>query len=66
MEALALLGLGYRSLSMSAGALGAVKTMARSVDLNQLTLFVQPLRRSPMRSIRPHLRAYAIDRGIPV
>ena len=66
LEALALLGLGYRSLSMSAGALGTVKTMARSVDLGQLASFVQPLRRSPVPSIRSHLRAYAIDRGIPV
>lgn len=64
LEAMALLGIGYRALSLSAGSFDAVKLMLRSLHLGPLTAFLETLLDSPDRSLRPKLSAFARDRGV--
>ncbi len=66
LDALALLGLGYRSLSMPGPAVGPVKAMVRHLDLTGLEDFVRTQLDSPARSVRPALKGYARDHGVPV
>ena len=66
LEALALLGLGYRSLSMSPDSLGPVKAMIRSTDISKLTDFIGRALTGDRGSLRALLKAYARDHGIVV
>lgn len=64
LEALALLGLGIRNLSMPPAAIGPVKGMVRSVDLTSLSAFMQPLATSPEHSLRTTLQHFARDHTV--
>jgi phosphotransferase system enzyme I (PtsP) len=64
IEAMALLGVGFRSLSMPPAAIGAVKMMTRSLDVKRLGRFLDRLVDSPHRSLRELLRGYARDHGV--
>ncbi len=64
IEAMALLGVGFRSLSMPPAAIGAVKMMTRSLDVKRLARFLDQMRDSPHRSLRELLRGYARDHGV--
>ncbi len=64
LEAMALLGLGYRNFSMSAETLGRVKEMALSADISRLENFVRGLCHSRDHSVRDQLRAFARDHSI--
>lgn len=66
LEAMALIGLGFRTLSMSPPAVGAVKTMVRSLDAAGLRGYLDALLESPDHSLRDRLRAYALDHGIMI
>jgi len=66
LDALALLALGYRNLSMSAGGIGPVRAAIRSVVLSEFEAFVRGLLHSEEPSIRERLRAFALDRGARV
>jgi phosphotransferase system, enzyme I, PtsP len=66
LEALALVGLGFRRLSMSALAIGPVKAMIRSLELPALESFLLPLCDLPDHSVREKLRGFARDHDIPV
>lgn len=66
LEAMALIGLGIRTLSLSASGLGPVKAMVRSVDLPELAAFMDYLCALPERSVRERLFHYARDHGIEV
>ncbi|MCA8907419.1 MAG: phosphoenolpyruvate--protein phosphotransferase [Rhodospirillaceae bacterium] len=66
LDALALLGLGYRSLSMTAWSIGPVKAMVRSINMSEVDAYVRQLRRGGTRGLRESLRGYALDRGIPL
>jgi len=66
LEAMALIGLGFRSLSMPPSAIGPVKIMARSLEAGPLRHYLEALLAQPHRSIRPHLRAYARDHDIAI
>jgi len=66
LEALALVGLGYRTLSMAPASVGPVKAMVRSVDTGPLAAYLDELMRSPARSVRGRLRAFAKDHNIAV
>lgn len=59
LEALALIGLGVRRLSMPPAAIPRVKAMIRSVDLNAVSGLVAALCERPDRSLRVALREYA-------
>lgn len=64
LEAMTLLGLGYRSLSMSMEAIGPVKEMIRSSDIAKVQEFTAKLCRSKDTSAREQLRAFARDHSI--
>ncbi|WP_246591547.1 phosphoenolpyruvate--protein phosphotransferase [Aminobacter anthyllidis] len=68
ISAMALLGLGYRSISMSPASIGPVKAMLTELPLGELTAFLDdnlsgPAASLPMRAL---LQAFADDRSIPL
>ncbi|MEP2827711.1 phosphoenolpyruvate--protein phosphotransferase [Parvibaculum sp.] len=66
LEAMALVGLGLRRISMSPAAIGPVKMMVRSLDAAKLEAFMEGLYGLPERSVREHLSRYAEENGIVV
>lgn len=66
LDAMALLGVGLRTISLSAPAYFDVKNMLRHLDLRELSPFLARLYDCPDHSLRPRLRDFARDRGIPV
>ncbi len=66
LEAMALVGLGYRALSMAAPGVGPVKQMLRSMDSRVVEAYVQRLLDLPAGSPRAALKAFARDHGIKV
>ncbi|TAJ40167.1 MAG: phosphoenolpyruvate--protein phosphotransferase [Reyranella sp.] len=66
VEALALLAVGVRSLSMSPGSIGPVKAMIRSLDLAEATGFMDAALSQPDRPMRETLRLFAADHAIEI
>lgn len=66
VEALALLAVGVRSLSMSPGSIGPVKAMIRSLDLAEATGFMVAALSQPDRPMRETLRLFAADHAIEI
>lgn len=66
IEAMALIGLGYRNLSMSGSSFGRVKSMIRSVNIEDIEDYVKTLLKSNKRTLRPQLISYAYDHGIEI
>ncbi|MBU3889210.1 phosphoenolpyruvate--protein phosphotransferase [Methylosinus sp. KRF6] len=68
LEALALLALGYRSLSMSPSSIGPVKAMILAVNLEEAEVFLASLlaKEDGAPSLRENLREFAAARDIPV
>jgi len=64
LEAMALVGLGFRSLSMAASSIGPSRLMIRSLDAGALSEYIDSLLDGSSRSLRLKLRAYARDRGV--
>jgi phosphotransferase system enzyme I (PtsP) len=66
LEAMTLIALGYRSLSMSPSSLGPVKAMVLSMEVADATAFVSALlqRREAPSSVREELRSYAEAQGV--
>jgi phosphotransferase system enzyme I (PtsP) len=68
LEAMALVAIGYRGLSMPPASIGPVKSMILALDLDRVGPFVAELI-GPMacgRSVRAELRAFAEANGIPL
>ncbi|RWH68624.1 MAG: phosphoenolpyruvate--protein phosphotransferase [Mesorhizobium sp.] len=68
ISAMALIGLGYRSISMSPASIGPVKAMLTELPLAELEAFfddnlMAPVQGLPMRAL---LQAFADDRSIPL
>lgn len=66
VEALALLAVGVRALSMSPGAIGPVKAMIRSLDLTEASDFMTSALGQPDRPMRETLRLFAADHAIEI
>ncbi len=66
LDALALIALGFRNLSMSAAGIGPVRAAIRSASIAELEPFVQDRLGSAVPSLRETLRAFARDRGLAV
>lgn len=66
IEAMVLLGLGFRNLSISGASFGKVKKMVRSANANELSDYIQTLLDFNQRTLRPQLIAYANDHGIEI
>ncbi|MCC7393475.1 MAG: phosphoenolpyruvate--protein phosphotransferase [Sphingomonadaceae bacterium] len=64
LEAMALLGLGIRRLSITPAGIGPIKAMVRSLDLGQLTPFVTDLVTRGTTPIRPALEQWGRDHGV--
>jgi phosphotransferase system enzyme I (PtsP) len=59
LEAMALVGIGFRRISMAATAIGRVKAMIRALDANALAGRIEGLLDSPEHSLRDQLEAFA-------
>jgi phosphotransferase system enzyme I (PtsP) len=68
IEALALLALGYRSLSMSPSSIGPIKAMILALDLGAASALVARLlsERDEPISLREELRAFAAANDVPL
>jgi phosphotransferase system enzyme I (PtsP) len=68
LGALALVGLGYRSLSLVPSAVGPVKAMLLELDSTKATEFLSSLMAKPdgVASVRDKLVAFAAAEGLPV
>lgn len=64
LGAMALLGLGIRSLSLSPALFGSVKAMTLTVDTEELRNYMNTLLASPDHSLRRKLTAYAMDHNV--
>ena len=66
LEAMALIGLGFRSLSAPPTAIGPIKMMVRSVTVEPLRRYLATLFHLPDASVRGKLRAYAADHNVAI
>jgi phosphotransferase system enzyme I (PtsP) len=68
LEAITLIALGYRDLSMTPSAMGPVKAAVLAMHVGEMTAFVDQLvaRRDGAASLREELRRYAEARDIPL
>ncbi len=64
LEAMALIGLGIRRLSMAPAAVGPVKEMVRSMNAASVEGYVLSIMGSSSKSLRSRLKAFAIDHGV--
>jgi len=66
LEAMALVGIGYRSISMTPAAIGPVKAALLELDRGRLWEVMQPLLASSAATLRPELAEFAAKSGVPV
>ncbi|HWA92239.1 MAG TPA: phosphoenolpyruvate--protein phosphotransferase [Rhizomicrobium sp.] len=66
LDAMALIGLGLRTLSMQPANIGPVKAMIQSLDLREVSQFVDKLCGRTDGSLRTRLAAFAAERGIAI
>jgi len=64
LDAMALVGLGFRSMSVAPPAVGPVKAMIRSLSADALSDYLPILLEQPRHSVRQKLRAFAQDHGV--
>ncbi len=66
LEAMALMGLGFRTLSMAPASIGPVKAMIRSLDVNKLRLRLDELMKNYSGSLRHELERFASEHNVEV
>lgn len=66
VEAMALIGLGIRELSMPSSSLGPVKEMVRSLTIPLLADYLERIVTLPDHSLRSRLISFAQDHGVVV
>jgi len=66
IEAMALIGLGFRSISMSAASIGPVKAMVLELDAAKLESYVHEWLETGNQSIRDRLQDFAESNNIPL
>jgi phosphotransferase system enzyme I (PtsP) len=66
LEALALIGIGIRRLSITPAAVGPVKAMVRSTSHAEIAAKMEELLISPPENIREALSAWATSKGIEI
>jgi phosphotransferase system enzyme I (PtsP) len=64
VEAMALIGIGFRSISMAPAAVGPVKSMILGLDAGLLEDELLPLLDLPQHSLRPNLLRFAQEHNI--
>jgi phosphotransferase system enzyme I (PtsP) len=66
LEAMALIGLGYRSISMAPASVGPVKSMILSLDAGELQRWLRASIRTAEGNVRPQLKRYAEEHGVEI
>jgi len=66
LAAMALIGIGFRRLSMAPSSIGPVKTMVRSLSIIKLEKHLNSLTNNPENSLRIHLKKFASDNGVVI
>lgn len=66
LDAMTLIGLGFRAMSMAPPAFGPVKAMVRSLDVRALERYMAALGGQPRHSLRARLKAFAMDHGVAI
>jgi phosphotransferase system enzyme I (PtsP) len=66
LEAMALIGVGLRTLSMQPGNINPIKIMIRSLDTREITEFIDHLCDRSDHSLRTRLSAFAAERGVVI
>lgn len=66
LEAMCLIGLGYRNLSVSGAAYAQVKQMIRTMCYADVSDYIRNLLKSTKTSLRSQLAAYAYDHAIAI
>ncbi|KQP09765.1 MAG: phosphoenolpyruvate--protein phosphotransferase [Methylobacterium sp.] len=68
LEAMALIGLGFRHLSMSPAAIGPVKAMVLGLDASAIAALIdaEMARAGDGETLRPALTAFAKAHGVPI
>jgi phosphotransferase system, enzyme I, PtsP len=66
LEAMALIGLGYRSVSMAPASIGPVKSMILSLDAGALERWLQPQITAAEGSLRARLKRFAEEQGVEI
>ena len=66
VEAMALIALGFRSISMSASSIGPVKEMVLGLDVKALEAELLPRLDDPEKSLRSTIEAFALKNNIPL
>jgi phosphotransferase system enzyme I (PtsP) len=66
IEAMALIGLGFRSISMAPASIGPVKSMILSLDAAELQGWLLEMLPTAQGSIRAQLKRYAEEHGVEI
>ena len=66
LEAMALIGLGFRSISMAPASVGPVKAMILSLDAGALHERLDTLLGSEKASLREDLKQFAAEKGVQI
>jgi phosphotransferase system enzyme I (PtsP) len=66
LEAMALIGLGYRSISMAPASVGPVKAMILSLDAGNIARRLDELLESKDTSLREDLKRFAAEQGVQI
>ena len=66
IEAMALIGLGFRSISMSPASVGPVKAMILSLDAAALRERLDEWLETKSTSVREELKAFAAEKGVQI
>lgn len=66
LDAMALIGIGYRNISIQPSAVGPIKAMVRSLNLEPLRQYVKTLYGSSQHSLRGNILSFAKDQGVKV
>ena len=66
LEAMALVGLGYRSVSMGPASVGPIKSMILSLDAGALERWLQPHIRTGEGNMRAQLKRFAEEHEVDI
>jgi phosphotransferase system enzyme I (PtsP) len=66
LGAMALIGIGFRNISVSPAAVGPIKEIVRSLRVSSLERFTNSLCTNSQRNVRENLKAYAKDHGVTI
>jgi phosphotransferase system enzyme I (PtsP) len=66
LGAMALVGIGFRNISVSPPSVGPIKEIVRSLRVSSLEKFTNSLCTNSQRSVRENMKAYAKDHGVAI